>query len=80
MAEQQLRNQENSNPRSALEGWRHHPKATRVLLGLMLLGLGAGILLPKAWEVVRMAGYTIGMFCAGMLAAREAAIWQRTDG
>ncbi|KWA84058.1 hypothetical protein WL29_22080 [Burkholderia ubonensis] len=80
MVEQQIRSQENSNPRSALEGWRHHPKAARILLGLMTLGLFAGILLPKEWEAVRMAFYTVGVFCAGMVAAREAAIWQRTTG
>lgn len=69
----------NNNPRSVLEAWQYHPKASRILRGLMAVGLLAAVLLPKEWEAARMVPYTIGIFCAGLLAARVAAIWQRTS-
>lgn len=68
-----------NNPREALSGWRHHPRASRFLLTMVVLGLVAGAWLPKSWEAVRIARFIIGVFSAGMLASRDAAIWQRID-
>jgi hypothetical protein len=70
----------NENPREELSGWRLHPRASRVLLALLVLGQAAGALLPKSWELLHTAGFEVSVFCAGMLAARAAAIWQRNAG
>jgi hypothetical protein len=69
--------QDDDNPREALSGWRYHPRAAKVLLMLFGLSMAGIALIPKSWEVVRTMGFTVGIFCAGMMAARSAAIWQR---
>jgi hypothetical protein len=68
----------NDGARVALSGWRHHPQAARVLLVLLVGGVTALTLLPHTWVVLRGAALVLGTFAAGALAAREAAIWERT--
>jgi len=72
--------QDDDNPREALSGWRYHPRAARVLLVLFTLSVAGAVLLPKSWEAARTLSFTVGVFCAGMMAARTAAIWQRISG
>jgi hypothetical protein len=71
---------DDNNPREALTGWRYHPRAARVLLVLFALSVAGAVLIPRSWEAVRTLGFTVGVFCAGMMAARSAAIWQRISG
>jgi hypothetical protein len=68
----------NSNPREELAGWSVHPKAAKVLLIIQIAWLAAILVLPKDWATVRMACFTVGMFCSGLLAAKKIAMWQRT--
>lgn len=64
--------------RVALTGWRQHPQAVRLLLALLVGGVSALAWSPKAWEVLHSAALVVGTFAAGGLAARVAAIWERT--
>lgn len=67
------------NERQALSDWRLHPKAARILLALLVVGVGGMAWVPKDWVVLRAAMQVLGLFAAGMMAARDAAIWQRTE-
>lgn len=71
-------NQTNRNPRVQLTGWRLHPKAALILLGLSWC-VALASALPQAWTAIRAALEIVGAFAAGMLVAKEAAIWQRTN-
>jgi hypothetical protein len=68
---------DDNNPREALSGWRYHPRAAQVLLVVFVLSVAGVALIPKSWDAVRTMSFTVGIFCAGMMAARSAAIWQR---
>lgn len=65
--------------REALTGWRTHPAAARILLVLALGGMVVFACGPKEWLAVRAAALVLACFAAGALAARDAAIWQRTS-
>ena len=64
--------------RESLNGWRYHPAAARVMLALVLVGVGGIAWVPKDWELLRAVMQVVGVFAGGMLAARDAAIWQRS--
>lgn len=64
--------------RVALTGWRQHPQAVRLLLALLVVGVSALAWLPKTWVVLYGTALVVGTFAAGGLAARVAAIWERT--
>jgi hypothetical protein len=65
--------------RVALTGWRQHPQAVRLLLALLVVGVSALAWLPKTWVVLYGTALVVGTFAAGGLAARVAAIWERTS-
>lgn len=65
--------------RVALTGWRCHPHAARVLLALVVVGSCGQAWLPKGWAALHAVALVIGTFAAGMLAARDAAIWERDE-
>lgn len=64
--------------RAALIGWRIHPGAARILLVCAIGGMTGLAYIPKEWLAVRAAALVLGGFAAGALAARDAAIWQRS--
>lgn len=62
-----------------LTGWRYHLHAASVLLALLAGGLIGMAWFPKEWVVWRGAAFVLGTIAAGVLAARDAAIWERVD-
>lgn len=63
--------------RTALLGWRMYPGAARVVLVVAIGGMTWLAYGPKEWGVLRTAALVLGGFAAGILAARDAAIWER---
>lgn len=64
-------------PRTALRGWSLHPRATAILLVVLLAGVLATAWLPRDWSLARMLALYLVAFPAGMLVAGRAAIWQQ---
>lgn len=64
--------------REALTGWRTHPAVARILLVLAIGGMAVFAYGPKEWLALRATTVVLGSFAAGALAAKDAAIWQRT--
>jgi len=63
--------------REPLTGWRHHPDAVGILLGALLVGVGGMTLVPADYPALRTVMQLFGMLAAGMLASKDAAVWQR---
>ncbi|MBU9199986.1 hypothetical protein KTD31_01035 [Burkholderia multivorans] len=63
--------------RKSLSGWRIHPQALKVVLGVLWVSMLAEALLPKEYTLLRGIFYGFAMFAGGLLSARHAAMWQR---